>query len=207
MALPGYGDDFSGTSRTGIPPPPQLGAHGRLSYSWSETYTLMPPSHELDLVLNIPPFSPLLRQIIENSGYRPLTEDRKTEHEVLVLADWGQLTLGSLSRAVAVDGRNRGIHWATLGNRTGIRELNLPLPPQHTFSGIYHHMLDGADEDEPGPTAPARDDSVKRFIVSFREEAEAKRFALAWHQRDIKRLLEDSPPHRPSIVTEAEVIW
>lgn len=167
----------------------------------------MPPSHALDVVLAIQPFSPLLRQIIEKSGYAPLVDGRKTEHEVLLTADWGQLTMSALARAFAVDGRDRGIHWATLSNRTGIRELHLPLPPQHTFSAIYHRMLDGKDDENAGPPAPVRDDSRKRFIVSFRDEAEAKRFALAWHQRDIKRLLDDAPPHRPRIVTEAEVIW
>jgi len=201
-----------------IPPPPILDpATNKLSYSPNEGYTLLLPSHDVDLSLSLQPFSPLLRQVIDHLGYAPLVEERRSDYEVLMSVDWGYVGITQLSRAVASDGKLRGLHWAMISNRTGIREVNVQLEgiknvaslPESAAGKVWKPTTEDTDarEELKSTWRPPREDSKRRFIVSFREDAEAKRFVLAWHKRDISDLLERVPDWRETVITEAELIW
>lgn len=183
-----------------IPPPPSIDASGKISYGPMETYTLIPPSQALDLRMMIQPFSPLLREVIDNFGYVPLVDGKKSNHEVLLTVHWMLLSLGSVKRALKRDGENRGCAWATieaLAKGTSLRHVRERLD-----------LLSKSEESKPesyGRTP--RRHGKKRYIVSFKDDAEAKRFALSWNRREISDLLDDDLAMRgQEIMAEAELL-
>ena len=191
-----------------VPLPPILDpATGDVTSNINETYTLLPASHDLNLILGIEPFHPILREIVKYNGYKALVEGRRSDAEVLLSVDWGYVHISLLSRAIAKDGKARGLHWASISHKTAIRELTAKKLSENWPSKFKTSEDDAEYAASLDALGPPRDDSKRRFIISFKTEEEAKRFVMAWHCRDIAGLLESVPPHRTKVTAKAELIW
>lgn len=123
-----------------LPPPPgyQL-ADGEDVYQLLQEYALIPPSQRLSLRLLVPPYSPMIRSLLEKGGYEEIVRDRNsnmrrnidtdtnatnqtpTEAEVtqqsratsvLFWIDGHQPSTFSLKETLARDGRDRGLPWS-----------------------------------------------------------------------------------------------
>lgn len=205
-----------------IPPPPSLalspGKKNKIDAP-AYTYNLAPPSHDLTMRLVPQPFSPLMRQVIQGSGYPELTENKQSDHEVLLwFTSYRHSSFSVVRRAIDQDGKQRGSFWQTVGQNNGIRVLGAGVeemasltraPRRRHGSTDYEDNISGHGTMEDG-TPWKQDDKIRRFIVSFRDREEASRFVLAWHRRDVTKLIEAqmlAPWRKRPILGNAEWTW
>lgn len=202
---------YSPTALT-IPPPPELDDRGVPTNGSLQTYTLMPPTQDLQLRVVQQPFSPIIRRLIEQTGYDQLIQGRRSEHEVLVSVDGFQPTLYGFRGAVLEDGRERGLQWATHDEHRGFREMWTEPERRSARRGNAEEEVEGAatGEDEGGNKSEdgggGGERKHRRFIVSFDALDEANRFVMKWHRRDISSLIPDMAPYDRA-VANAELIW
>lgn len=197
-----------------IPVPPTLiGLPGnQIALRDGMTFTLTPSHQPLDLRAVQEPFSPPLRSLLEHGGYEVLRRARRSEHEVLVNFEGSQPSLTAFKSAVNMDGKSRGgLHWAHLGRQKGFREINLP---RHLAKGLVDSANSGTNDEEASDAELVRSYNMekwaqrawRRFIMSFQDDAEAKRFVNAWHRRDITALLNQEGSDERTIIN-VELIW
>lgn len=99
----------------------------------------------------------------------------------------------AVRRAVARDGKGRGLRWGVVGwwgEGRGVREVAVRR----------RGVEEGGSNDGGGGGGRV----WKRWVVSLEDEAEAKRFAAFWHRRDIAPLL--GVGDGEEVVVNAEVI-
>lgn len=185
-----------------IPPAPDLLGMGDGSYALIQSYTLVPPSQELSLHLVQQPFSPVMRRIIEQSGYDQLVRENSARPEVLIWIDGYDLTTYKLRDVIARDVRDRGLGWGIIGQigrGSSIRTINIPADVAQG---------DGGRNAPRQKHATPKRKAMKKFIVAFRHDEDAQRFAMTWHRRDITALLgSDFPIYDDKPVVNAELIW
>lgn len=176
-----------------IPPPPVLLDDGKRLEEPLTRFTLCLPSQDLSLELVRQPFKPDLRRIVEEGFIdrhsTDSSEHEHIEHRVLVDFECDKPVSYFLVRgAVQKDGDRRNMQWALAGAQGGIRWINLPQAQRR---------------------AP-----LLRFVVSFVDESEARRFCMEWHRRDISQLLgavvtaDSEAWHNDGpVIANAEYIW
>lgn len=167
-------------------------------HSAMQSYTLIPPSQRLELAQIKQPYSPLLRQILNLGGYEKLVSDRLSEYEVLLsVAEGHQLDLSSIRHAILRDGRERGLRWCLVGRRGGggVREIS---------GGHGSDVKEAGDE---GQIEKGRKLAWKKWILSFAEGSEARRFVSMWHRREIGLNIGERPGRRVESLVDAEVVF
>jgi len=196
-----------GPTALAVPPLLELDTKGVPLNGSLQTYTLMPSTQELHLRIVQQPFSPLIKRLVEQSGYDQLMRGRSSEHEVLISIDGFQPTLYGFRGAIVEDGKARGLLWATSGAHGGFREMWTPSERKHDSKPAEENVEKNMEQDIKGEKT-SEDDGRKprRFIVSFADRNEANRFVMSWHRRDISLLMADLPPYDRAIVN-AELVW
>lgn len=179
-----------------VAPAPRIRPDGRMEET-AARFALASPMLALQMRVQSAPFNPRLRGVVEAGGYDALLAGAQSAHEVLVWFEGAGPTMFALRGAVRRDGEERGCAWATVGEMNGVREVRI------------HHL-------DPHPGSPRRAEGqvpvakfaqryLKRFIVSFETEAEARRFVMDWHRRDPGELgLEGG---QDSEVVNCEYLW
>ena len=110
---------------------------------------------------------------------------------VLFTVDGQQLPTSVIKHTVAADGRDRGLAW------------NVSIDRLDTSSVA----ADGFEDSTGTETAElaglgARRHAFSRWVLSFLNESEARRFIRAWHRRSIPLARGDDP-----VLVQAEFIW
>lgn len=198
--------DLSPRDPTGpLPLAPKLGAtrggEGDTDAS-VQAFTLIPPSAALNLKLRLPEEVESRRRgqagrrngapgigggIWSGDGGRH-AEGKGEHHKVLVWLDGSQVTVDTLLGAIEDDGKDRNLAWRL---QDGPRSV-APIPG----TGFRNAL-------EKGP--PEKDDPTQqraRFIVSFAEAVEARRFARSWHKRELSL-----PDRDRTMVVNATALW
>ncbi|KAK1766804.1 hypothetical protein QBC33DRAFT_540283 [Phialemonium atrogriseum] len=198
--------DLSPRDPTGpLPLAPKLGAtrggEGDTDAS-VQAFTLIPPSAALNLKLRLPEEVESRRHgqagrrngepgigggIWSGDGGRH-AEGKGEHHKVLVWLDGSQVTADTLLGAIEDDGKDRNLAWRL---QDGPRSI-APIP-----GAGFRNAL------EKGP--PEKDDPTQqraRFIVSFAEAVEARRFARSWHKRELSL-----PDRDRTMVVNATALW
>lgn len=157
---------------------------------------------------------PEYRFLVENSGYPALIQGRISDYEVLasLAVPSGLISVNALKRAIARDGQERGMKWSIKGERNnqGVRAMpTAAAGSRDTGSEVDASESSAASEATPRRTPGGfrRWNASGKFIVSFPSEAEARRFVMVWHRRDIADLLDERPSEDESIILSAEYIW
>lgn len=202
-----------------VPPPPGvLDAKGQDIHALLQDFTLSPPSVRMSLRVIFPPFTANLRLVSENQGYPQLTSTNvKAGRAVLFWVDGYQPSRLSLQTMLAKDGQDRGLQWGPLRGEGDIESLHLNVDPEIEDS---EENEAAAGHDPYGQNL--RKDSHKvdvelkpkrrgkqRFLISFEDEAEARRFTRLWHRRPYPFPLQDeNPPYgEPEPLVHAEFLW
>ena len=188
-----------------VPLPPDLTATGEGSYGPVQSYTIIPPSQELSLRLVEQPFSPVMRRIVEQSGYDQLVREDPKRPEVLIWIDGYELSTYKLRDVMSRDARDRGMNWGIIG-RTGsgssIRTISIPTDVARSDKSEFGG--NALRERYGPPTCKPK----KKCIVAFRSDEDAQRFVVTWHRRDITALLgSDFHIYDDKPVVNAELIW
>ena len=158
-----------------------------------QDFTLCPPSHRLKLLYVYDFLSPGMRSLLDRGGYlRPSDGTSRVGRAVLFWVDGYSPTSREINAVIASDGRDRGMAWdVSISKLDGSNEL-AELP--------HDHYLESAMEGYE--TNLLRRSSSQRWILTFVDESEARRFARAWHRRHLA-----SPQHHESRTVHAEVLW
>ena len=166
--------------------------HGDNIHDILRDYALCPPSQRMRLKLMYPYYSTGTRPLLHNRGYDQLVHgDGKTNGAVLFWVDGQQITSQVIRNTIAADGRERGLAWSV-----SIEKLDTSVA-----------IIDQAQD--PGSVADEGDSNLKthrhipaRWILSFADEAEARRFIRAWHRMPFPLTRGDGPR-----LVHAEMLW
>jgi len=160
----------------GVPPSPGTIVNGEDLFAAVKSFTLVPPSQRLDLRF-VQPRDPMLQGLVRRGGYARVVGERG--HAAGAAADGGaakvllqfyggvQPSRQEIDEAIGVDIRARGLAWRLEGGWDGIRKVDVAKVDE-----------DGAEDGEK--KAPAAN---PKWILSFEDQPEARRFARTWHQR------------------------
>lgn len=204
-----------------IPPPPGYMVGGEDIDALLQSYSLLPPSQQIELRQLTSPHSPSVAQIIAYRGYPAITaRPDKAPVEVLLHLAGPQLTIPNIRLAFHRVARYRGMPWTgasqdyhTMNIRKWeVRGTNVsPMGTRRLteYNGTVGDMDDLHDEREDSDdTHRPRRAAVPRYIVGFETDAEAQTFVRYWHRRplampeDFKYENGDLPP-----IVNAEILW
>lgn len=176
-----------------LPLQPGVVIEGEDAYSLLQDYSLCPPSQRIHLRLLSPLYSAGIKQVLDQRGYRRLLEEtNKTGRSVLFWVDGQQLPTSVIKHTVAADGRDRGLAWDI-----SIERLDTSIIAANGFEDSTSTEPDGLAD------FGARRHVPSRWIMSFSNENEARRFIRAWHRR---RFPSAPRGDNPALV-QAEFIW
>ncbi|MCJ1431141.1 hypothetical protein MMC27_000492 [Xylographa pallens] len=195
------------------PPPGVLDNKGQDVYALLQDFTISPPSVRMSLRVLIPPYHANLQRLLENEGYPQLVQpENKTGRAVLFWVDGHQPSALSVKTMLSKDGRDRGLQWGPLRGHGEIEVLHV----QAEHSGGEIGANDITDPGDGHGRSEWRDTELKpkrhghqRWIISFEDEAEARRFVRVWHRRPYPfPLQEESPSYgEPAPLVHAEYMW
>ena len=175
-----------------LPLQPGVVIEGEDAYTLLQDYSLCPPSQKIQLKLLYPSYIAGIKQILEQRGYHPLVEEpTKAGRSVLFSVDGQRWPTSMIKSAVAADGRNRGLEWDI-----SVHKLDDTLK---TAADSFDDST-GAEKDELTRLG-ARRHALSRWVMSFLNESEARRFIRVWHRRPFPLAYGDRA------LVQAEFIW
>ena len=169
-----------------------------------QDYALCPPSQTLSLKVLFPPYSTGVQRLVNGRGYIQLVKPvEKAGRAVLFWVIGHQPQINIVRDAIAQDGRDRGMEWALLNGRKSIEKID-----GSTSLADLDELQEFRSEESEGDEGPG---SVKRtyprWIITFEDEHEARRFVRAWHRRPFLVSRDPSLQDEPPYLVHAEYIW
>ena len=173
-----------------LPLQPGVIIEGEDAYTLLQDYSLCPPSQRIHIKLLHPPYTASIKQVLEQRGYHPLVEaTNKAGTSVLFSVDGQRWPTSIIRDAVAADGRDRGLQWDIAIHRLDTLESAAA-------------SLDYSTCTETEGLAQLSARRLSRWIVSFLNESEARRFIRVWHRRPFPLASGDD-----RALVHAEFIW
>lgn len=158
-----------------ISPPRGFLIEGEDVHALIQDYTLSPPSQRLSLKVVTAPYAGGVKDILAKGGYEHLVRpNERAGRAVLIWVDGYRPNIYSIKRFIAHDGRHRGLAWALATDVSSIEMLEVP-------SGVPSELEETTYMDDPELKLKKSD--LLRWIVTFGDEIEARRFVRAWHRR------------------------
>ena len=129
-------------------------------------------------------------------GGHPLITARQSKSEDMVLfsLDKGYVGIYELRAALGRDGKQRNLQWNLLPGDDDIVKLD----------GTKADATEAELEDHESRRRKRR--QPPRFIISFKDQQEARRFVRAWHKRPFPSAQERQPEDEAPIVN-AVLLW
>lgn len=175
-----------------LPLQPGVIIEGEDAYTLLQDYSLCPPSQRIQLRLPFTSYSAGIKQVLDQRGYLPLLGERnKTGRSVLFSLDGQRLPTSVIRNTVAADGRDRGLAWDI-----SIDRLDTSIVASDGFEESTSTEQVGLAE------LGARHHAQSRWVMSFSNENEARRFIRAWHRRPFPSVHGDEPAF-----VQAEFLW
>ena len=175
-----------------LPLQPGVVIEGEDAYTLLQDYSLCPPSQRIHLKLLYPSYILGIKQVLDQRGYHPLLgETDKAATSVLFSVDGQRWPTSVIRNAVAADGRDRGLEWDI-----SIHELDTSRTAADTFDDSTSIEADNCSQ------LGARRHALPRWIMSFLNESEARRFIRVWHRRPFPQ-----GHGEDRALVQAEFIW
>lgn len=118
-----------------------------------------------------------------------------SEDMVLLSVDWGRISYIDLKNAISKDGKRRNLPWKLIAGEGAIVGVNSDEQNEESDE------LGDANAARPSRRRKLR--SPTRYIISFRDPHEARRFVREWHRRPFPVGREDEPPP----ILNVEMFW
>lgn len=130
-------------------------------------------------------------------GGHPSIAARKSKSEDMVLfsLDKGYVGIYDLRAALGRDGKERNLQWNLLPGDDDIVKLD----------GTKADTAEAEMEEQEIRSRKRRQPS--RFIISFKDQQEARRFVRAWHRRPFPLAQERRPEDENPPIVSAELLW
>jgi hypothetical protein len=186
-----------------LPPPPGYLKDGEDLHALMQAFTLIPSSHHhINIRMIKKPFSPPMKRLITDGGYPAIVARQKTpEDMVLFSLDKGDVGTYDLRAVIGWDGRERNLQWGLVLGKDDIVRLE--------GGKVVSDGGDGAEELQQGMDGKKiKKWQPPRFILSFKDNQEARRFVRAWHRRPFPlRQGPQNPEDEEPPIVSAEVLW
>jgi hypothetical protein len=191
---------------SGVPIPPGYLQDGEDPEKLLQGFSLVPAAGQVSLrILRKPYRPPVLRLLKEGGEAARITKESKAGEMVIFSVDIGHITQYELEEALKDDGRRRNLHWK-LGREEAGQIVKL------TYNDHSNN------QEEPGERT---DDSIEvyrarkkeeyrkpsRYVISFRDRNEARRFVREWHRRPFPVKRQHRPGDEPIPIVNAEILW
>ncbi|KAI9731090.1 MAG: hypothetical protein M1818_007947 [Claussenomyces sp. TS43310] len=190
-----------------IPPPPGYIKDGEDIHALTQVFTLVPASHKSVSLRMLHPqhHSPSIQRMITAGGHPALVaRQSKCEHLVLfsLSAGHSSLTAYELAQMLGRDGRERNLPWALVG---GSDDEIVKLQSKH-------ESRKADEEPDFGDLGPdggrrRRRRPPPRFILSFKDAPEARRFVRAWHRRPFPVARDRITDGDEAPLVHTELLW
>lgn len=175
-----------------LPLQPGVVIEGEDAYTLLQDYSLCPSSQRIQLKLLSPSYTASLKETLDQRGYRPLLgKTNKAGRAVLFFVDGQRWPTSVIRDAVAADGRDRGLEW----------DISIVRLDTSKAAADGLEDLTGTEIDEFAELG-ARRQAHYRWIMSFLDESEARRFIRVWHRRPFPSARGDD-----RALVHAEFIW
>lgn len=190
-----------------LPPPPGYIKNGEDIHQLMSEFTLVPASQPRANIRLLPkPFTPTIQRLIEDGGVPALVRLQvRTENLVLLNfdngGDFGFISEHEVRRWLALDGRQRGLPWGLINGDSEIVRLG-----SKSATSSSNSETDRATQ----KTSTSRSRLSSRFVLSFKEQVEARRFVRQWHKQLFKlesRSSESDRAGNAPMVVNAELLW
>jgi hypothetical protein len=143
-------------------------------------YSLVPGQSKIFLRLLEKPYSPAVRQVLENGGPAAVARHNTNSEDMVILSlDSKHTTWQDVRQAINADGKKRNLHWKLAGEERAVLKAD---------GGNAGH----------GPA---------KFIVSFQDSHEARRFVREWHRRPFPMQREVRLGDEPPPIMDADIFW
>ena len=185
-----------------LAPPKGMVIRGRDVFTLLQNYSLVPPSQNISLVVRSPPFSTSIRNLLTHGGYAPLTGAyEKTGKAILFWVDGYQPSTSMVRSAISKNERIRGMTWAMAPGEASLKKIDTPL-----------QTMDDSEESEVTEAAEDFETkhlqrSLSKWIITFANEAEARRFTRAWHRKSFPLPGDTGAYGEPHPLVHAEFMW
>ncbi|KAI4212757.1 MAG: hypothetical protein LQ351_004650 [Letrouitia transgressa] len=189
-----------------LPPAPGLMSEGVDLYSMLQDYALYPPSQKISLRSVFSPYAQPVKELLRQRGYRQIMEPTdKTGRAVLLWADGLQLSARMIRAAIDKDGRDRGLEWALehrdRGAVTQVQRIEQPSAEEAESSSSSSSSREVESQE------PQRSNGPAKWIVSFQDENEARRFVRLWHMKPLPHYVDSNSSARAAAPLHVELIW
>lgn len=187
-----------------------------------QNYALCPPSQRISLRVLFPPYSPALRRLIDQRGYAQIEvppapaptsgmiqeeEQKKNKNNttsnrsrsgraILIWVQGYNPPLSSIREMINQDGRKRGLAWSLAGDVPAIEKVDYSSEDGPTTQS------NGSAEN-----GQSKERLRRRWIVTFTDESEARRFIRRWHRRPFPLRGAGTGVGEPPSLVNAEFIW
>lgn len=191
---------------SGLPIPKGYLQEGEDPDKLLQGFSLAPAHGAISMKLLQKPYRPpVLRMLKEGGPAARLTKEGKAGEMVIFSLDIGQITEYDLREALREDGRRRNLHW-----KFGREEAG------HIFKLDYDYQ--GDDLEEPGEGTAGSVEAYRarkkaeyrrpsRYVISFADRNEARRFQRDWHRRPLPVKRQHNPGDEPIPIVNAEILW
>jgi hypothetical protein len=179
-----------------------------------QDYTLSPPSVRLTLRLLDTPYRRNIRKVLDYLGYPNIvTPDDKAGRSVLFWVNGYQPSTLSVKTMLAKDGQDRGLQWGPLRGCGSIDVFDVKRgedDDEEAESEIEGEPDTGRWEKwQRDEELKPKQNWVQRWVISFEDEAEARRFVRVWHRMPYMFPLQNEVPSRgeENMLVQAEFLW
>jgi hypothetical protein len=138
-------------------------------------------------------------QILRDGGPAAIARQKtNSENMVLLSTDFGQISHFELQAAISGDGHERNLHWKFIDGEGAIVKVNSDQQGEEDeseesrFNGLHRRR---------------NTRSQSRYILSFKDSYEARRFVREWHRRPLPLRMEKKVSDEPPPMINAEIFW
>ena len=182
-----------------LPPTRGMTIRGEDIHALLQDYALCPPSQTLSLRTLFSPYSHNVKRLLNQGGYDAVVQPHDKAGKAIVLWVEGyQPSTQELKNVIARDGSDRGIRWGVADGEGFIEKVKPPMAPVEDPKDS-----DSVEDLELGP----RKHGFSRWIITFGDETEARRFARSWDRRPYPLPSNRSTFGEPPPLVHAEFLW
>jgi hypothetical protein len=184
-----------------LPPPPGFLRPGEDLKTALRAFSLVPGHSKLSIRLATQPLKPVFMQMLNNGGPASMAKFQSLgEGMVIFSVDVGQIRAFELKNAIQQDGKQRNLHWELAEN--GISAL-----ASNQQDDVKEELLGDGDSEVEREATKKLFRTPSRYILSFKDRYEARRFVREWHRRPFPIEKEISPGDETPPVVNAEIMW
>jgi len=191
---------------SGVPIPAGSLQKGEDPAKLLQGFSLVPADGEVSMRIVKKPYRPpVLRLLKEGGDAAHAMKESKAGEMVIFSVDIGHINQYDLEEALKDDGRRRNLHWK-LGKEEAGNIVKLTYDDQgDNLEGPGERTEESTEAYRARKKEEYRRPS--RYVISFRDHNEARRFVREWHRRPFPVRRQHNPGDEPIPTVNAEILW